>query len=44
MVLSAPWYDSLDIIALELVKRKGLTQWYIVPLGTTLLWLFTYGQ
>ena len=45
MCISAPWADSLEIIALHPVKKnKGSTQWLLVPLGILLLRLLTCSQ
>ena len=73
MGLNSPWAKSIDIIALQLVKKwlviksmglsvfcansidiitfqtaeinlQGLTQWELLPLGPTLLWLLTGRQ
>ena len=38
MVPITPWYNSLEIISLCPVLKfdKGLTQWALVPLGSTI--------
>ena len=42
MVISDPWTNYLDIIALHPVKRisEGLPKWSLVPLGINHLILF----
>ena len=45
MGLSAPWENSLDIIALHPLKEyEGLVQYTLVTLGTTLIYIAGYYQ